>query len=99
MVSDRFELAGWTTHLLGANVPAIEMVRAARALEADAVVLSASTHFHRLALKTYVEQLTGALPGLRVWVGGAAFARDHDGWPAEMVLVPSAIPSLAERMA
>lgn len=99
MIADRFALAGWTAHLLGANMPADELIAAVGALRADAVVLSAYTHFHRVALKAYVDELHAAHPGLRIWVGGAAFAREHDGWPDDMLLDLAAIPSLAERMA
>ncbi|HSQ22719.1 MAG TPA: cobalamin-dependent protein [Coriobacteriia bacterium] len=98
MIADRFTLAGWTAHLLGASVPAAELLDAVRELGADAAVLSAYTHFHRLALKTYVDELHAAHPGLCIWVGGAAFAREHDGWPDEMMLDPHAIPALADGM-
>ena len=98
MLADRFTLAGWTAHLLGASVPVEELIAAVAVLEADAVVLSAYTHFHRVALKPYVDELVAAHPALRVWVGGAAFAHEHEGWADEMVIDPAAIPSLAERM-
>lgn len=95
MTADRFELVGWTVHLLGANVPAEELIAAARELGAHAIVLSASTHFHRLGLRTYVDEVAAALPEVRIWVGGAAFAVEHDGWPPEMVLTIADIPTLA----
>lgn len=98
MISDRFDLAGWTTHLLGASVPAEELSRAVTALGADAVLLSASTHFHRLALRPYVDEVRAAHPNLRVWVGGAAFAFGAEGWPPEMLLDPADIPSLSDRV-
>ena len=82
-------------HLLGANVPAGELIAAARELGAHAVVLSASTHFHRLGLKPYVDEIASALPDVRVWVGGAAFAIEAEGWARDMLLDPAAIPSLA----
>lgn len=92
MLADRFVLAGWRAHFLGADVPLPELIAAVDELGADAVTLSASTHFHRLALKQYAGSLAEAHPQLRVWVGGAAFAHEHDGWPAGMVLDPLAIP-------
>jgi hypothetical protein len=57
------------------------------------VALSASTHFHRLRLRSYVETLAAAVPDVTVWVGGPAFAHGHEGWPDEMVLTPRAIPT------
>jgi methanogenic corrinoid protein MtbC1 len=96
MLADRFTLAGWRAHFLGAALPLGEAKDAVRELAASAVALSASTHFHRLALRPYVEELTLAYPDLRVWVGGPAFAHEHDGWPDEMVLDPSSIPAPEE---
>lgn len=95
MTADRFALAGWTVHLLGANVPAKELIAATRELAAHAIVLSASTHFHRLGLRPYVDEITSALPGVRVWVGGAAFAIEAEGWAHGMLLDTATIPSLA----
>ncbi|PKQ36828.1 MAG: hypothetical protein CVT59_10975 [Actinobacteria bacterium HGW-Actinobacteria-1] len=80
MIADRFELAGYTVHFLGAALPQDELVSAARELTADAVVLSASTHFHRVRLREYVDALHAALPDCDVWVGGPAFSHGHSGW-------------------
>lgn len=93
MLADRFSLAGWRAHFLGADVPVAELVGAVQHLGADAVALTASTHFHRVGLKTYVATLASTCPDLRIWVGGPAFAHDHDGWRHEMVLDPHAIPA------
>lgn len=98
MTADRFALAGWKVCYLGPNVPEPELAKAVSALGADAVVLSASTHLHRLELAPYVASLREAHPRLRVWVGGAAFAVEAHGWPADEVLVCADIPHLAERM-
>jgi methanogenic corrinoid protein MtbC1 len=85
MVSDRFDLAGWTTYFLGADTPAPQISDAARTLGVDAVVISSSTHYHRVALRAFLDQLRRDLPGVDIWVGGAAFASDRD-WPgAELV--------------
>lgn len=92
MLADRFTLAGWRAQFLGANVPLTEVLAATAALDADAVALSASTHYHRTRLKDYVDGLASAWPDVRVWVGGPAFAREHDGWAAESVLDPRSIP-------
>ena len=94
MLADRFTLAGWTAHVLGASLPAEELIMAVTELGADAVVLSAYTHFHRLALRPYVDELLAAHPSVRVWVGGAAFALEHNGWPDDMMLDPDAVPDL-----
>lgn len=85
MVSDRFDMAGWTTYFLGADTPADQVVDAARSLGVDAVVISSSTHFHRIAVRSFLDELRSKLPGVQVWVGGAAFAHDRD-WPADELI-------------
>ncbi len=80
MLADRFQLAGYRVHFLGAALPQDELIAAARELGADAVVLSASTHFHRLRLREYADALHAALPGCEVWAGGPAFEHGHTGW-------------------
>ncbi|MEI6450646.1 MAG: cobalamin B12-binding domain-containing protein [Actinomycetes bacterium] len=86
MVSDRFDMAGWTTYFLGADTPVADVADAARRLGVDAVVLSSSTHYHRVALRRHVDYLKEQLPGVDVWVGGPAFALNSDGWtPSELL--------------
>jgi methanogenic corrinoid protein MtbC1 len=86
MVSDRFDMAGWTTYFLGPDTPVAEMADAARHLGVDAVVMSSSTHFHRLAVRHAVDALKKELPGVDIWVGGPAFTGAATGWlPQEVV--------------
>lgn len=85
MVADRFDMAGWQTHFLGADTPLDDIIAAARTLGADAVLLSSSTHFHRVRVRHAVDELRAALPGVDVWVGGPAFAGRPEGWAAEEV--------------
>jgi methanogenic corrinoid protein MtbC1 len=100
MVSDRFDMAGWTTYFLGADAPIDEVVDAARKLHVDAVVLSSATHFHRVALRAFVDQLERELPQVRVWVGGSAFIYGGEGWALrevrdlETLLAESASPDV-----
>ncbi len=63
MVSDRFDMAGWTTFFLGPDTPVAEIADAARRLGVDAVVMSSSTHFHRVAVRHAVDALKKELPG------------------------------------
>ncbi len=86
MLADRFDLAGWTTYFLGADTPPEEIADAARVLGVDAVALSSSTHFHRLAVRHFVDELKRLLPGVDVWVGGPAFAHDREGWSDDELL-------------
>ena len=80
MVSDRFDMAGWTTYFLGPDTPVEEIADAARRLAVDAVVMSSSTHFHRVAVRHAVDVLKRELPGVDIWVGGPAFVGAATGW-------------------
>lgn len=97
MLTDRFTLAGWRAHFLGATVPLDQLLTAVRSLDADAAVLSASTHFHRLRLRGYVDRLTMAQSAVRVWVTGSAFAHEHEGWDATEVIDPADVPDAKGR--
>ena len=81
MLSDRLELAGWTVYFLGADTPRDEIVAAARSLGVDAVVLSISTHFHRVAFRYLLTSLHEALPEVRILTGGPALSRGTHGIP------------------
>jgi methanogenic corrinoid protein MtbC1 len=81
MLSDRLELAGWRVHFLGADTPPAEIVAAAKELGAEAVVLSLSTHFHRVAFRSLLANLRAALPGVRILTGGPALSKDTRGIP------------------
>lgn len=96
MMLDRLLVAGYRAHFLGADVPLEELASAVRELGADTVLLSASTHYHRLRLRTYVDGLRAEVPGITVWVGGAAFARGHEGWDDEAVDLAGLLGDLGE---
>jgi methanogenic corrinoid protein MtbC1 len=90
MLADRMAMRGWDVYFLGADTPASEVVAAARAVGAELVVLAAATHYNLVLLRTYLEQLKADLPGIRIGVGGPAFACSH-GWAAEDLLNPQEI--------
>ena len=98
MVSDRFDMAGWTTYFLGPDTPVDEIADAARRLGVDAVVMSSSTHFHRLAVRHAVDALKKQLPGVDIWVGGPAFVGTATGWlPEEIVNLEELLEEAAGR--
>ncbi|MDO8963411.1 MAG: cobalamin B12-binding domain-containing protein [Coriobacteriia bacterium] len=97
MLADRLDMAGYTTFMLGPDTPGPEIVAAAQALAADLVVLTSSTHFHRLRVRNLVDQLHAQLPGVRVAVGGPAFAVDSEGFsPDEMLRLDELIAPSAK---
>lgn len=81
MLADRLALAGWDVYFLGADTPAADIVAAADALGAGTVVLSLSTHFHRVAFRSLLAKLRAALPETRILVGGPALDREAKGIP------------------
>jgi len=91
MIADYFEMAGWKTYFLGADTPEDQMITAVKELKVDALVLSASTHFHRLYLRELVDRLHKALPEVKIWVGGPAFKYNKDGWNEEEILEPDTL--------
>lgn len=80
MLVDRFDLRGFRTVYVGAATPVPEMVRCVEATGAEVVCLSASTHFQKAALREVMQHLKQALPGVRLIVGGPAFAYSGEGW-------------------
>lgn len=101
MLADRLALAGWEPRFLGQDTPATEVAAAAQALDAQLVVLSASTHFERVRLRDDVARLRELLPGTRVVVGGAAFECDRESWDdgdflADADLAPPPRPAAEE---
>jgi methanogenic corrinoid protein MtbC1 len=98
MVSDRFDMAGWTTYFLGPDTPVDEIADAASRLGVDAVVMSSSTHFHRLAVRHAVDALKRQLPAVDIWVGGPAFVGAATGWlPEEIVNLDELLEGTAGR--
>ncbi len=97
MLADRFALVGYRVHFLGAALPQDELISAVRELGADTVVLSASTHYHRVQLRCYVDELVATVPGLIVWVGGPAFAHERTDWSdAEVPDIAAVLGDLGE---
>lgn len=80
MLADRLALAGWEVYYLGPDTPADELIAAVRTLEVEALILSSSTHYHRLRMRELVTTLAEALPDVRVWVGGPGFVGVDDEW-------------------
>lgn len=82
MVADLFEIDGWDTYYLGANVPAASIVRAVRERRADLVALSAALGGHLEIAREVIDELradpvTAAVP---VLVGGHALQGAPDRW-------------------
>jgi len=84
-VADFFEMDGWRTIQLGANVPIADLAQAVDFFEVDLLGLSASQSTQLEAVKETIEAVRAAERGRRVkvLVGGLAFA-GTDGLPGRL---------------
>jgi methanogenic corrinoid protein MtbC1 len=79
-VADFFEMAGWHTVHLGADVPPDEIARAAQYFAADVVTLSVTMATQIKVLKDSIAAVRRAAPDARIIVGGVAMAELPDLW-------------------
>jgi methanogenic corrinoid protein MtbC1 len=82
MISDFFEMEGWSTYYLGANTPAREVVRALVDREGDVLAISATitSHVRDVAATIAAVRQEPACDRVRVVVGGYPFNVDPDLW-------------------
>lgn len=74
MVADIFEIHGWDTHFLGANIPEQELLRFIDELNPDVVGFSLAVYFNLPRLKSVLDKVRGNFQNLDIVVGGHAFA-------------------------
>jgi methanogenic corrinoid protein MtbC1 len=82
MVADFFEMAGWDTHFLGANMPTDGIIRTVAERQADVLALSATMTFHIGKVTEIIAALraSGASPRTRILVGGYPFNLSPELW-------------------
>jgi methanogenic corrinoid protein MtbC1 len=82
MVADFFEMAGWRSFYLGANMPHRGIVETVVATGADLLVISASIGFHVTAVRELIETLRAEprCAGTRILVGGHPFNTNPGLW-------------------
>jgi len=75
-VADFFEMAGWRTIQLGADVPTSDLVQAVECFEVDLVALSASLSVQIDTVKTAIRAVRSGRRGsaVKILAGGLAFA-------------------------
>ena len=75
-VADFFELAGWRTIQLGADVPVNDLVQATDCFNVDVLALSAALHVQIEVTKAAIEAVRKGPKGntIKILVGGLAFA-------------------------
>lgn len=82
MLTDLFELEGWDTHYLGANMPNSGIIRFLEDTKPDIVIISATISYHIKHLKSLIECIreNDKISGIKVMVGGYCFNADRTLW-------------------
>lgn len=82
MVSDFFEMSGWDTHFLGANVPTQALLAMLRSMRCEVLCLSVTLTSHLGAAREIIAAVRKQreLSGVRVLVGGSPFNVQSDLW-------------------
>ena len=73
MISDVFEMNGWTTYFLGSNVPTIDLISFAKTIPLDFIAISLSIYFHLPELEKAIKIFRDEFPEIPILVGGQAF--------------------------
>lgn len=83
--TDFFEMAGWRTIQLGADVPIPDLVQAVEFFDVYLLALSASLNIQIETLKSTIRAVRGGSRGnlVKILAGGLAFA-DADNLPGEL---------------
>jgi MerR family transcriptional regulator, light-induced transcriptional regulator len=82
MIADFFEIEGWSTFYLGANVPAAGVIRTLRDRGADVLAVSATMPFHVRAVAELIAAVRASEAGdrVKILVGGYPFLVDPELW-------------------
>jgi len=82
MVADFFEMDGWDSIYLGANMPSADIVDVVRDRKASLLTASASTLLHLRAVGELIEQVRaeGSCAKTKIIVGGLPFLSAPDLW-------------------
>ncbi|WP_334077691.1 cobalamin B12-binding domain-containing protein [Paenibacillus sanfengchensis] len=84
MVSDIFELNGWETFYIGANVPFASVIRTVIERKADVLALSATLTYHVSLVRKLIGEIrvneAEACRKVKILVGGMPFNIDPELW-------------------
>lgn len=82
MVSDIFELNGWDTYYLGANMPDINIISAIKEQKSDVLALSVTMPFHLNKAESLIQKIRidKELEKLKIILGGYIFNIDTSLW-------------------
>lgn len=77
MISDIFEMNGWRSYFLGANVPTKEVLLYSKTIPIDLIAISFSIYFHLPDLINLIKKFRVEFPDMLILVGGQGF--NHGG--------------------
>lgn len=79
-VADFFEMEGWRTIQLGADVPVSDLVKAVECFQVDLLALSAALHVQIEAVRSAIQAVRSGPRGdtIKILAGGLAFAHTHN---------------------
>lgn len=80
MISDVFEMNGWESFFLGANVPTRDLISFIKSQEPYVLAISMSIYYHLPVLESMIRMIRQEFPELLIMVGGQAFR--HGGQEA-----------------
>lgn len=82
MVSDMFELDGWDTYYLGANMPDMNVITALKEQKIDVLALSVTMPFHLGKAENLIKKIRNdkSLEKLIIILGGYTFNIDRNLW-------------------
>ncbi|MBI9032591.1 cobalamin-dependent protein [bacterium] len=80
MLSDIFELEGWDTWFLGANLPDQEIISMIKDKKPDVLALSVTMTFHLDKLTKLIQKIRDAGISTPIMVGGYPFNNDRTLW-------------------
>lgn len=82
MVSDFFEMDGWDTYYLGANMPDSNVISAAKEQQSDILAISVTMPFHVSKVESLIKKIRtdDSLQHLKIIVGGYPFRLIPDLW-------------------
>lgn len=82
MVSDFFEMAGWDTFYLGADVPVNDLLQTLKERRADLVLISATMTFHLRFVREMIAAIRqdSSTKNVKIMVGGYPFNIAPDLW-------------------
>jgi methanogenic corrinoid protein MtbC1 len=82
MVADFFEMSGWDTYYLGANLPVTTITRALKDYRADILALSCTIPVHQSKLKNMIAHVRSSQShrDVKIIVGGYSLNVFRDAW-------------------